>query len=66
MLEENVVSSAGCDGAIRLEVPGLVKAIVESGHVPYQRDTFYNEVNTTATQGIVAGLRPQVRYAVAV
>lgn len=62
MLEENVVSSAGCDGAVKLEVEGLVGAIVESGHEPYQRDTFYNQVNPQRTREIVNKLRPQLRY----
>lgn len=62
MLEENVVSSAGCDGASVLNPEALVQAIVESGHKPYQRDTFYNEVHPEKTKSIVANLSSTLRY----
>lgn len=65
MLEENVVSSAGCDGATKLEPTVLIKAIVESGHKPYQRDTFYNEVFPQKTMHIVDRIKPTLRYALA-
>lgn len=65
MLEENVVSSAGCDGASHLEVKKLVQAIVESGNIPYQRDTFYNEVKKESTERVCAELKPVLRYAIA-
>jgi cyclic dehypoxanthinyl futalosine synthase len=63
MLEENVVSSAGCDGAVKLDSETLVKAILESGHEPYQRDTFYNEVHAECTRNLVTKISAQSRYA---
>lgn len=63
MLEENVVSSAGCDGASKLNSEILVKSILESGLEPYQRDTFYNEVRHDSTRAIVKKIIPQIRYA---
>lgn len=65
MLEENVVSSAGCDGAAKLDSELLIKNILESGHAPYQRDTFYNEVRGDNTLAIVNKVKSQLRYAVA-
>lgn len=62
MLEENVVSAAGCDGAIQLDSEKMIKAIVESGHIPYQRDTFYNEVFPEKTKNYVKELG-SYRYA---
>jgi cyclic dehypoxanthinyl futalosine synthase len=62
MLEENVVSSAGCDGAAKLEDDLMIKAILESGHVPYQRNTFYDEVFSERTQAIVSKLSANTRY----
>lgn len=62
MLEENVVSSAGCDGAVKLDTETLVKAILESGFEPYQRDTFYDEVHAEKTRAIVAKISAQSRY----
>jgi cyclic dehypoxanthinyl futalosine synthase len=63
MLEENVVSSAGCDGAVKLNDEAIVAAIVESGHEPYQRDTFYNEVFADRTRELAAKARKSLRYA---
>lgn len=60
MLEENVVSSAGCDGAMQLDPQILVQSIVESGHEPYQRDTFYAEVFPERTRELAA--RSYSRY----
>ena len=62
MLEENVVSSAGCDGATKLDSETLVKAILESGHEPYQRNTFYDEVHTERTRDLVTKISAQSRY----
>lgn len=63
MLEENVVSSAGCDGAQKLDSEIVVRAIIESGYEPYQRDTFYTEVKPEKTAAIVAAFQNQNRYA---
>jgi cyclic dehypoxanthinyl futalosine synthase len=65
MIEENVVSSAGCDGAVKLEDVLMVKAIVESNRSPYQRNTFYDEVNPARTRELVERLTPTVRFATA-
>jgi len=65
MLEENVVSSAGCDGASKLESKKLIKAILETGHKPYQRDTFYNEVFPEKTKQIVSEANSELRYSLA-
>lgn len=65
MLEENVVSSAGCDGATKLDSEILVGAILETGHEPYQRDTFYNEVRHDCTRELIKKVAPQTRYAAA-
>ncbi len=62
MLEENVVSSAGCDGALKLDDDKLVQAILETGHTPYQRDTFYNEIQTDRTQELIAKVSGALRY----
>ncbi len=42
MLEEQVVSSAGCEKDMTL--PAMIAAIRELGKSPYQRDTFYREI----------------------
>lgn len=65
MLEENVVSSAGCDGALKLNDEGVVKSILESGHKPYQRNTFYDEVNPDRTRKIIEKVEELNRYQVA-
>lgn len=44
MLEEKVVSSAGCEKDMTL--PNMVKAIEEIGRTPYERDTYYRERDT--------------------
>lgn len=63
MLEENVVSSAGCDGAVKLDDESIVAAIVETGHEPYQRDTFYEEVFPERTRALADKARDKLRYA---
>jgi len=65
MLEENVVSSAGCDGAAKLEDDLMIKAILESGHTPFQRNTLYGEVNAERTRELLASLGTQSRFAAA-
>ena len=46
MIEENVVASAGCDGVLSHTPEELIHLIQASGHVPFERDTYYNEVVT--------------------
>lgn len=67
MLEENVVSSAGCDGAVKLDSENVLHAILESGHEPYQRNTYYDEVHHERTQSLIEKIKKekQSRYAVA-
>lgn len=48
MLEEKVVASAGCNVALEHSEKELVRAISESGHTPFQRDTMYNELRHKA------------------
>ncbi|MBF0104082.1 MAG: dehypoxanthine futalosine cyclase [Deltaproteobacteria bacterium] len=45
MLEEHVVSLAGCSNTGHLTPEDLAGAIKKSGCVPYQRDSFYNEIS---------------------
>lgn len=49
MLEELVVSSAGCEKD--MNVPQMIKGIEELGKVPYQRDTWYRTVVHSSAQG---------------
>ena len=62
MLEENVVSSAGCDGAVKLNDEEIIRSILESDHQPYQRNTFYDEVNPERTQKIIDSVQSLNRY----
>ena len=63
MLEENVVSSAGCDGAQKLDSEIVIRAIIESGHEPFQRDTFYDTVFPEKTAAIAQKFKNLNRYA---
>ena len=50
LIEENVVRMAGCPQEVDLQKSKMIDIIKETGRIPYERDTFYNELDITADE----------------
>ncbi len=49
LIEENVVRMAGCEQELNLQKDKMIQIIRESQLTPFERDTFYNEINPSET-----------------
>jgi cyclic dehypoxanthinyl futalosine synthase len=50
LIEENVVRMAGCPQEVDLEKQKMIKIITEAGMIPYERDTYYNEIHSPLSE----------------